>query len=331
MVLTEDKFIRNEYKEIIIYVALVGLLAIFLPLWVGFALEGFSESFIPGRPFTINDLLAQYQIYYIFVVASFLLIIFPIARLIWIRRNEHPATQKNPTFMRIFTVSMIFAPEENGLLYWASEKLGFSGKRNFMRWSKSILRVFVVGTLIFATFGMLQAVAPELQVAAIPQLIVQQVTFTSQMTFAVEPMSTSETYTLGFILFLLMGINAYVVAKFQLGKATYFGLGFIISLLMGGGWMGFHRIVYGNDEASLFATFIFGFMGAFLTILFGTIFIWYIWHFWNNFFVKIRELVTINEDIIVIGAVSIFTLLILWISTELIIRRLRKKRTGAGS
>ena len=50
--------------------------------------------------------------------------------------------------------------------------------------------------------------------------------------------------------------------------------------------MGYHSIVYGNDEAALTSTFVFGLIGSASVILIGSIIPWIVFHQINNLVVK---------------------------------------------
>ena len=325
-------FVSNEMKEIIFYIFLGVTMSIILPIGVGFGLLGFEESFA-GDVLRISDALGTFLVYYIFIVASFTLIIFPIGRIVAIREKEHPATQPNPSFFRVFTVSFIFAPEENGALYNLFSGLGFSEEKNPMRWSLSIIRVMVIAIIIFWGLGILQS-AGGLSFTSVPDFGfgTQQVTKISSFVFAIEPPSWSETMTMLFIFSFLMGVVAYLTSKFlkdrNLQLLMFFTIGFlIICPLIGLGWMSFHSIVYGNSSASLFATFLFGWIGASLTLLTGTFLFWYLWHIGNNGFIELQDIfVATREDLFLFAIIGWISLIILYVSVEILIFRFKKRR-----
>ena len=118
----DEGYIRNEIKEIVFYLVLGILMAIILPIAQGFAFGGFEESLIEGRPVEFGDILFDYMIYYIQIIGGLFLIAFSIGSLVTIRKGEHPATQENPSWFRIFTVSVIHNPEQ-GALYKIGEYL----------------------------------------------------------------------------------------------------------------------------------------------------------------------------------------------------------------
>ena len=67
------------------------------------------------------------------------------------------------------------------------------------------------------------------------------------------------------------------------------------------GWIGLHSLRYGGSDVSLIAVGFFGFMGALLTMLFGSILIWWIWHFINNLLQKASLLYSVDQILIGVG------------------------------
>ncbi len=327
MMSTKDKWIKSEYKEIVFYLFLGIFVTIIIPLFVGFSLLGFEESFASGKPLLFGSYLTNYMVYLSFIVASLFLIIYPIGRLIAIKRGEHPATQRPVSWFRLFTCSFIYAPESNGFLYWLSEKLGFKDKKNFMRWTLNPIRILIFSIIIFGIYGLLQIQYPQLTVSSVPQIQLQQITIASGIVFSAEPASWGENGLLLFIFSLFMGINAYVCAKFKLGIGAWFAIGFLIVCpLMGLNWMSYHFLVYGNSDASMLATFIFGWLGSTLTLLFGIFILFWIWHVMNNAFWKLGHIVTIKEDIFLIVGITLGLLTLSWIAVEFWLRKRRKRK-----
>ena len=325
---SQDEYIKHEGLEIGFYVVLGIIMSIILPLFVGFGLRGFSETFISGRPLVFGDILVTYLIYYILIVAALSAIVFPIMNLLTIRRGEHPATQENPKWWRIFTVSLIHNPEK-GALYTLFRKIGMGRRKNIVRWTLSILNMMVVGTLVFGALGALSLTVPEAQIVGIPVGFQQQITPFTDVIFTAEPPAFSETGTMLFVFMLLMGIVAYFTARFGLGIAFFFAVGFIIiSPLIGFGWLGFHNIVYSASDQARFATFLFGWLGSSMTLAFGTFILWYLWHFWNNIFAKLREIAPANEDVVFISWLAWGILLFGYIVVSFIVWRFGKKKKG---
>lgn len=315
-------WIEHEVKEITFYIIFGITMAILLPIFLGFSLKGFEESFVSGRPLTFGDILVTYIIYYIMIIVGLIgLPVLKYREMILTKRGENVARQSKPS---IFSVAILHDPEIDGLLYNLFSWMGFKGRKNPMHWSISMLRMFVIGTLIFGAVGLSQTVTST-QFTGIPQLAFQM-TETMEVLFTAEPPAFAETTMMIFIFSLLMGLVAYLVSKLKLPIFLYWAIGLImICPLMGLGWMSFHNIVYGNSEASLFATFLFGWIGSSITLIFGSWILWWCWHFWNNIFAKITEIVPRNEDVIFISIVVWVLLFFSWIGVELAIRKYRKK------
>lgn len=314
--------------EIILYLFIGILVTIILPIMVGLSFRGFEETFRAGL-ISISDYLGTYLVYVFFIIGALFLTIYPIASLLILKRGEHPATKDKPKWYRIFSVSYLFNPED-GALWKISEALG--NKKNIMRWSTNIFRVIILSIIIFGAYGILIVSSPQFQVVGVPQAqLEQQITPTADVIFGAGIPSFSENGILLFVLFFLLGIDAFVCARFIKDKKTALLIFFIIAFfiicpLMGTFWMSLHRIVYGNSEASLLATWIFGFLGSAMTILTGIFIWWFMFHFMNNFFIKLSEIVTIKEDVVFISIIILAGILIFWILTELIMWRFRKKR-----
>ncbi len=325
---SEDEYIKHEGAEIGFYVILGIMMSIILPLFVGFGLRGFEETFISGRPLAFGDILVTYLIYYILIVAALAVIVFPIMNLITIRRGDHPATQPNPRWTRIFTVSLIHNPEQ-GALYTLFRKIGFGRRKNLMRWSLSIINMLFIGTLIFGALGALSLTVPQAQIVGIPTGFQQQITPFTDVIFTAEPPAFAETGTMLFVFLLLMGVVAYIAARFNLGITFFFFVGFfIVCPLIGFGWLGFHNIVYAASDQARFATFIFGWLGSSMTLAFGTFILWYTWHFWNNIFAKLREIAPANEDVIFISWLIWGIVLVAYITVVFLIWRFGRKKKG---
>lgn len=317
-----NSWLDNEIKEITFYVIFGIIMTVILPIYLGFVLRGFEESFIAGRPLQFGDILVTYMIYYVMIFAGLIgLPILKIREMFVTKKGEHVARQSNPS---IFSVAYLHDPEIDGGLYNMFRALGQKGKKNWMYWSRSVLRVFIIATLIFSLIGLLQTINPTAQFVGIPQLPFQ-VTETMEVLFTAEPPAFAETTMMLFILSLLMGVNAWFVSKFKLPVGVFWVIAFlVICPIIGMGWLGFHNIVYPDSDTARMATFVFGWMGSTLTIAFGTWIFWYEWHFWNNVFAKLSELVPANEDIIFITVVAWVILLIIWITGELILKRVKR-------
>jgi len=328
----DEVFFRNEGKEIVVYLFLAMIFAIIVPIFLGFALTGFSESFVEGASLVFGSFLLSFLIYIPFTIVTIVLVIYPIASLLVIRKGEHPATQENPTIFRVFTVSFLFAPE-NGLLYRLFDRVGFEGRRNPMRFAKKILRVLGWSIVVFGILGIGQIAFPQLQIVGIPQIQAQQVSPTTEVLFTSFVPAWAETMTILFLLFFMGGIIAYFTAKFIRDKdfalIIFFTLLVLVaSPLIGLSWGGIHNIVYGNSEVALFSAILFGFLGSIMTILTGTFIPFFVWHVMNNLFAKLLEIAPINEDVLFIagGILAIFFLFMVSMEVWAFLRR--RKRGG---
>lgn len=318
-----EEWIAHEIKEVTFFVIFGIMMSILLPIFLGFFLKGFEESFIAGRPLQFGDFLVTYMIYYIMIIAGLIgLPILKIREMYLTTRGENVAKQKHPS---IFAVAYLHDPEVDGLFYNLFSAVGLRGRKNPMRFSLSMFRMFIISTIIFGTVGLTQTFA-DTQFTGIPQ-IPFQVTQTMQVLFTAEPPSFAETTLMIFVFSLLMGVNAYLVSKFKLPTFVYWVIGlFIICPMTGLGWMGFHNIVYGNSDVALLTAFVFGWLGSTLTLLFGTFIIWYTWHFWNNVFAKIHEIAPQNEDVVFISILGLVLLTATWIGIELYLWRYRRRK-----
>lgn len=317
-------WIKTEVKEIIIYLFIGLFLCIVLPYFAGFVLRGFEEN-LQGQAFNIGTYLGQFIIYIPLIILSLFLIIFPIARLAAGDRKDHPATRKKPNWLTVFSVSLIHSPEENGLFYRAFHSQGNRGKDNPMRWSLPFWRNLVLAFLIFGLLGIVQVIKPQIAISGVPQTA-QQITAISDVLFGAGVPSFAENGWLYFTFFLGLGIIAYFNSKLKGSLITYYIFGILLCFVMGALWMGYHRLVYGSSEAALFATYIFGTAGSFLTLATGTFIYWLVWHLMNNLILKILPYVEMKEDLILILAVCWFVLLISYISAEIYLRNRRKEK-----
>jgi len=195
----------------------------------------------------------------------------------------------------------------------------------------------MIAILAFGLLGIVQVNNPEFNVVGVPSgAVVQQITPASDIIFGASIPSYSENGILLFVLFFLLGIDAYLCSKFikdpKMALIVFFMIALlVVSVLMGILWASIHSIVYGNSEAKTFATFIFGTIGSIITILSGTFIGWLVWHFFNNFFIKLTEFVTLKEDIILISLVIWAIVFLIYVSIEFLAYRHRKKKRSGSS
>jgi len=308
-----------EYEEITFLVLLGLSMAIIMPVIIGgFFMKGFEESFVAGKPLEFGTILLNFLIYLFFLLIDLIgLPVLKIREMNNVKLGEDVARQKTPKLM---AVAIIHDPSQDGALWNLFKGLGFKDEKNPMRFSLSMTRMFVLSILIFATLGLF------ITFTSVPQLTFQ-VTPTMEVFFSAEPASFAETIMMIFILSIFLGFDAFIVSKFKLPPVVFWIIALLIicPIIGGGGWASIHKIVYGNSEINLFRTFIFGWLGSTLTVLFGTFIIWYVWHFTNNFFAKIYQLGN-TEDTLFIAGACLLILLVIWITAELYIARYKKKK-----
>lgn len=324
----EEKFLRTEVKEIIVYLVIGILMLIIFPAVGGLILRGFEESFQAGT-ISLSTYLGAFIVYFFFMFASLFIFIFPIGRMVAVDRRDHPATQKNPSWFTIFTISLLFSPEENGALYRLFHALGF--KKNPMRWSSSIFRCIIYGTLFFGALGILQISHPYLSVSGVPSTP-QQISTASDVIFGASVPSFAENGLLLFVFFLLLGVDAYLCSRFikndKIALLVFFIIGFLVlSPAMGLFWASLHNIVYGDSDVQWFATFLFGWLGSSITLLFANFIFFLQWHFFNNFFLKLGKLISTHEDLIFVAwAIWGFLFIATFVVEYYLYKRRKKKR-----
>lgn len=312
----------------ILYVFFAGM-TIALALFAGLSLQGFSESFVSGQALIFGEYLTNFVIYDIFFVIALICIIYPITRAIVFSKNpDADIYESGSTGWLILCASQIYEIESS-LLYQASESLGYSGKQNIMRWAKNPLRVLVISIILFSVYGIFLISYPQIAVNGVPQLVAQQFTPESEVIFSSFVPSFAENGLLLFVFMFFLGLNLYATSRLKWGKIGYFTIGFFICILMGFLWGSFHSLVYGNSDASLWATRLFGFMGSLITLLTGTFIFWWIWHLSNNAFITLAKLSSANSDTQVVVGIIIFILAMVWLGVELLSRKVKKSRASA--
>lgn len=317
--------ITDELKRTIFEGAFY-LIFIVLPISLGYfgglALEGFSSSF-SSNIIKINDYLGTFTIYQGMLFVSAFVLIFLVVNHLFIKKGEFPSTQKGVGWGRIFSVSFIWNPEQ-GMIGVVSPKTA--------KWMNNILRMTLLSIILFGIFGVLLVANPGVSGSAIP-VTSQQVTPASDIIFGALIPASAENGNLMLSLLLLSGLNAlfcFWIYKRTGDRKLALLLYFIISLvvvcsLMGLLWAGYHKIVYGNDDVSLFRTFVFGYLGSAITIITGIFIIWYFWHFFNNGVLKALQIW--SPDIVLIWLIVITALAIISL-TIYEIYLLRRRRAG---
>jgi hypothetical protein len=229
-----------------------------------------------------------------------------------------------------FSIIIGHDPQEDGALFRFLNWTKFPILLKVSKWLSNPVRIGIISILIFGILGIWSSTSGTFFSGIPPTQF--QVTPTVQTIFASEPASTGENGVFIFLLFsvelslLLFFLKKLIPNNKNLRVVVYFVLALtLMSLFLGAQWMSYHYLRYGTDDAKLLATFIFGSLGAFLTVFFGTFIPFYVWHFTNNAFLKISEIITINESVVVLTGLLYFLLLILWISIEVIIFVIKKK------
>lgn len=308
----------NYKKATWIEILTFGIMTFFIfgfALFIGLAWGGFSESFKSGASLNFGSYLTNLIIYLIFGFVTLGNIVFPITKLITLKDNQHPATASNPKWYRIFTVSYLHSPEENGILPNIFPKT--------FKWLKNPLKTIWYSILFFSAFGVLILFNSQIALVGTPQLGFQQVTPLSEIGFKALIPSWTENGVLIFFFQLFSGIGAYFISKKIKNKNLWFGWNFIMAIMMGFLWMGFHSIVYANSETSLISTFIFGFTGILATLLTGSCLPFFVYHFVNNTFLVLKSLVLVSEDL---KFISIVIWVIITALTIFIARQRRKNK-----
>lgn len=159
--------------------------------------------------------------------------------------------------------------------------------------------------------------------------IEQQVTETGDLLLNTEPAATSETLMQVAILSVMAGLVSYYARRQKWDAGTkVLVLCFVVPILFGLLWVGYHGARYAGQEHNLVATFIFGAGSSLITILTGSILGAWVWHFTSNMFARANQL--FGDDRIVL-AVIVFAILYV---TVLLIKRFAlptRKRTGVGA
>ncbi len=190
---------------------------------------------------------------------------------------------------------------------------------------KSALVFFLVSLLLATIIGLIGVQKGTFFVSA-PQALfpLQQVSKLSELYFGADPAATAETVLFAAIMFIIITILNFTLFKNAKGWRKYVYL-ILIPLIIGGLGMGYHSMVYGGQEVALTYTFIFWFMGSFITLLFGSIIFWWVWHFTNNLFITARSL-AYSKDSILITTILLGVIIYIPVIFYLLRRGLKKKK-----
>ncbi len=150
-----------------------------------------------------------------------------------------------------------------------------------------------------------------------------QVTETGKLILGTEPASSIETVIMIFVLGLLIGLSRFLIKKYDLPESFKYISFVFIPIFTALFWVAMHFARYGSVETNLLASGFFGFSGASLSLLTGSVIPWYIWHVLNNLFGKAIEIFS-NEVVLPIIIVS----LVIYISSLVLYKLIIKKGVG---
>src|SRR3990167_9225652 len=106
-----DIWVKHEVKEITFYIIFGIIMTIIIPIFIGFTLKAFEESFVSGRPLQIGDFIVSFMIYYIMIFAGIIgLATLKIREMFITNKKEHPANQSKPS---LIGVGIIHDPEQD--------------------------------------------------------------------------------------------------------------------------------------------------------------------------------------------------------------------------
>jgi len=209
--------------------------------------------------------------------------------------------------------SFIHDPDD-GLI--ANVEKAFNKKIN---WIRNPVRLTII-SIIFFSFISLFSIISNTWFCGLPEEF--QVTNTAKIGLAVNPASDAET----FIFVFLVGLAFFSLRYFFLKNrypmwAFWLIMLTIIIPILGLGGMGYHSYRYGSDIVSLLNVFIFFSLGGYLTVLFGSIIPFLVWHQANNLFQKASELFS-SSTVFVFSVMILFFLLLVY----MLIIRLKKQK-----
>lgn len=261
---------KKEVKELSV-IAFIILLNVIMGLW-GLTVEG---------GLGIDAYRQKVSFYVLPLIISFAFFIFVLIKLFV---PNHP----------FFKEWHVHDPEESIL-----------SKSLSSRFFNTVPKMLLASIIIFSSLAFLIVLVYSLTLTQ-TGFVEQQITNTGKLIFSAYPVADSETLTIISVFYLMMGIIAVNTSKKNKDLKT--GLTFLAIVMIGFLWATFHSQVYGNDEASLTLTFLFGFTGIGITYLTRSIIPFIIWHQVHNLFAKSREL--FSDQSILIALVILLALVI---------------------
>lgn len=174
----------------------------------------------------------------------------------------------------------------------------------------TLSNIFNFSIIIFSILGIVTTIANSFFVAA-PSATEFQVTETGDLLLSAEPAATSETLTFAIVLALGYGLGYWAYETKRIGIFGYV-LSIVATITVNViGWIVLHTARYSNNEIAIVSVAVFAFLGAFFTILTGSIIPWYIAHFMNNLFLRAKQI--LNSDSVILAVVIFIILYILLI------------------
>lgn len=315
---------EDRAKRLIIEIGtyiFLGMLTIFLSLFAGFTLKGFSEAILTGV-FSLNSYLGNYLLYGILIVLGiFVGIFFPINNKYFIKEGETPWTQDKPSWYRIFTVDWIWNPIQGFL--WYAFKQQKSLKE--IKWLRNITRVTLLSILFFGLLGIFQLVGLAPQFFGLPS---QQFSEGSDIIFSSFVPAFAENGALLFETFILAGLLAFLVSKYakKENRNLYFWMGtlILVPIICAFSWGSFHQIVYQNSATNYWATVVFAYISTLFTLLTGVFIFFFMGHFFNNLVLKLAQFVTVKQDLAVYLGIAWIILLFIYIFFEYVVKKKKK-------
>lgn len=180
-----------------------------------------------------------------------------------------------------------FRPEESILYKW-------KGTRWIVYPFSNQLLVFLTLWGIVGIFGVISNTA----FAPIPQ----QVTKLGEFVFGIYPASPAETLLELSLIFIMLGIIYWLViyrAKKPILHYWGWSVG-IVPPIAGLIRVLIHTVAYGTEELKFVVAFMFGYIGAFFTIITNGILPFITWHDSNNTYVSLTELLASDTAVIIL-------------------------------
>ena len=280
--------VKNKIKEIAILLVLAMFIGIF---WIVFLL-------FVGGGVTIAEFYQKYSFYSAIVIAGTIILAF-LSILSIITKGKVDSLIHDPEQSLLSGFKFLYNP-----WYVIFGGLAFGCILGLM---SSLKNTFFVGV-------------PQ---SILPQIAIQQMEFL-KIFFAAEPAAIGET--LMFAVFFSLyntGLNYFFTRKGKgVSKTMYALLLLPAAIAFGLLWMLYHQIAYPGQEAALLNVFIFGFLGAGISLAMNSFLIWWTIHSTANAFIQLNTLY--SNDIIAIWTIVLVLLLTLLMTlTYMITKKLK--------